>query len=99
VDWTDCLSLGEKGRCIYVAPTERQAEVVSDYVRAIIDHSPLLASLVEDRTVSALKLKRQISLEILPANARTVRGVTSVAIILDESCFLSSGDAMTLISD
>jgi hypothetical protein len=27
---------------VFYDKTERQAEVVSDYVRAIIDHSPLL---------------------------------------------------------
>src|SRR5207248_1844739 len=50
VDWSDDLSLGETGVALLVAPTERQAQVMADYIRAIVKNMPLLASLVEDET-------------------------------------------------
>jgi hypothetical protein len=86
------LSLGERGMALVVAPTERQASVTDDYVRAIIDDAPLLASLVEDRTQHFLRLRRGVALEVLPANARWVRGLTAIGIALDETAFLPSNE-------
>jgi hypothetical protein len=92
VDWTDILSLGERGVALIVAPTERQAKVTEDYVRAIIDNAPLLASLVDERTQSVLTLKRQVGIEVLAANARFVRGVTAIGVCLDECAYLPSNE-------
>ena len=77
---------------LVVAPTERQASVTDDYVRAIINDAPLLASLVEDRTQHFLRLRRGVALEVLPANARWVRGLTAIGIALDETAFLPSNE-------
>jgi hypothetical protein len=92
VDWTDALTIGERGIALIVAPTERQAGVTSDYVRGIIHSSPLLSSLIEDETQQVLKLKRQVGIEVLPANVRFVRGITAVGIALDESAYLPSNE-------
>ena len=59
IDWTDDLSLGETGVALLIAPTERQAQIARDYIAALIDKSPLLSSLIEDRTQNVLTLKRQ----------------------------------------
>jgi hypothetical protein len=91
-DWTENLSIGERGIALIVAPTERQATVTSDYIRGIIDSSPLLSSLVEEKTQAVLKLKRQVGIEILPANVRFVRGITAIGIALDESAYLPSNE-------
>jgi hypothetical protein len=91
-DWTDVLSLGERGIALIIAPTERQARVTEDYIRAIIDSSPLLASLIEDRTTHVLTLSRQVGIEVLAANAKTVRGITAIGVCLDESAFLPSNE-------
>ena len=91
-DWTDVLSLGERGIALIVAPTERQAAITRDYVTALVESAPLLQSLVEDRTQNVLRLKGQIDIEIMAANARTVRGVTCIAVCLDESAFLPSNE-------
>jgi hypothetical protein len=91
-DWTDCLSLGERGVCLVVAPTERQAAVTEAYIRAIIDKAPLLASLVEERLAHVLTLRRGTQIEVLAANARWVRGITCIGICLDESAYLPSGE-------
>src|SRR5436190_10004372 len=41
VSWEADLSLGERGVALIVAPTERQAAVTENYIRAIIDSAPL----------------------------------------------------------
>jgi hypothetical protein len=92
VDWTDCLSLGERGVALIVAPTERQAGVTESYIRAIIDNAPLLASLVEERTLHVLTLKRQTQIEVLAASGKWLRGFTSIGAALDESAYLPSNE-------
>jgi hypothetical protein len=92
IDWSDELSIGERGVCLIVSPTERQASVTESYIRAFIDHSPLLSSLVEDRTQHVLTLRRQTQIEVLAANARWVRGITAIAICLDEAAHLPSNE-------
>jgi hypothetical protein len=49
-DWSDVLSLGERGLALFLAPSERQASNVFRYAAAIIDASPTLCELVTDRT-------------------------------------------------
>ena len=88
--WTDDLSLGETGVALLIAPTERQATVTEGYIRALIDGSPLLASLVEERTQHVLKLRGSVAIEVMAANARTIRGVTAIAILMDETAYLPS---------
>jgi hypothetical protein len=61
-------------------------------VRAIIKNTPLLASLIENETAQAFTLKRQVSIEIVAANAKWVRGLTAIGIALDETAFLPSNE-------
>jgi hypothetical protein len=91
-DWSDDLSLGELGRCLFLAPVERQADVVDDYVRAVLDHVELLRSLVEDKTAHVVRLKRSVALEVQPASAKHSRGMTAIGIVLDECAFLPSNE-------
>ena len=92
VSWDDCLSLGERGIALIVAPTERQASITASYIRALVESAPLLQSLIEDKTQNVLRLKGQIDIETMASNARTVRGITCIAVCLDESAFLPSNE-------
>jgi hypothetical protein len=94
IDWSDCLSIGERGRVLFVAPTVDQARVMMDYTRALFHDNELLHSLVENELADELHLKGRIIFEIQPASAAHGRGKTAVAICLDESAFLKSGDAV-----
>jgi hypothetical protein len=91
-DWSDVLSLGERGLALFLAPSERQAANVFRYAAAIVDASPTLAELVTDRTKETLTLSCQTDLEVQPANWRRSRGGTAIAIVLDECAFFHSGD-------
>jgi hypothetical protein len=99
VDWSDCLSLGERGRVMFVAPSMDQARVTMDYTRALFHDSELLHSLIENELADELHLKRRIIFEIQAASAAHSRGKTAVAICLDESAFLKSGDAINSDED
>jgi hypothetical protein len=92
IDWTDSLSIGEEGVALIVAPTERQAAVTARYIRDIIKAKPLLAALVTEETQQVFRLVRKVSIEVLAANARWVRGITCIGVALDESAFLPSNE-------
>jgi hypothetical protein len=94
-DWSDNLSLGERGLATFCAPTERQAGIAHRYAEAVIGHVPLLAGLVENRSGTTLSLRRAIDLETLPASWRSSRGGTAISIVLDECAFLYCSDEHT----
>jgi hypothetical protein len=87
-DWSDDLSLGERGVALYLAPTQDQAGRAFRYAREFIEHSPLTAKLVVNRTADSIELSNGIDIEIQAANWRYVRGVTCIAVVLDECAFL-----------
>jgi hypothetical protein len=91
-DWSDSLSLGERGLVLFMAPTERQAGVAQGYAEAVVDHMPLLKAAVENRTANSLTLKRSIDLETQPASRRFSRVFTSCSVTLDECAFFYSAD-------
>ena len=92
VDWSENLALGERGLCLFLAPSERQAQHVFRYATAVLDHSPALHGLVTGRTADALTLSCGIDLEVMPASWRRSRGGTCVGIVLDECAFLHNSD-------
>jgi hypothetical protein len=99
VDWSDSLSLGERGRIMVVAPSLDQAENTMGYLREVFHENALLASLVERETQDEIHLKRKIVFEVQAANAATSRGKTAIAVFADESAFLKSGDAVNNDAD
>jgi hypothetical protein len=87
-DWSDDLSLGERGVSLYLAPTQDQATRAFRYARTFIQHSPLMKKLIANQTADAIELSNGIDIEIQAANWRHVRGATCVACCLDECAFL-----------
>ncbi len=91
-DWSDNLSLGERGLALFLAPSERQAAIAFRYASAIIDHVAMLAELVTGRTDATISLSRGVDLEVQAASWRRSRGGTAIAIVLDECAFFHTGD-------
>jgi Phage Terminase len=93
IDWSTYLNRGERGVVLVVAADKKQARVIFRYVRALLTHTPLLAPLVERETQDTLDLSNGLSIEILAANFRTVRGYSLVAALLDELAFWRSDES------
>jgi Phage Terminase len=93
VDWSTYLNRGERGVVLVVAADKKQARVIFRYVRAFLTHTPLLAPLIERETMDTLDLTNGLSIEILAANFRTVRGYSLVAALLDELAFWRSDES------
>lgn len=92
-DYSNVLAAGERGIGMVICPDRRQARVVFRYINAFIDHVPMVAAMVEDRTKEAIHLRNGISIEVHTASFRSVRGYTVVWCIVDEVAFLPTDDS------
>jgi hypothetical protein len=81
------LVRGERGVLLIIAPDQRQAEIVLDYVTANFEASHILRQLIETRTARELRLKNRIDIEVRASDFRRLRGPTYIAVIADESAF------------
>jgi hypothetical protein len=81
------LAPGETGVVLLVAPSQRQAKIVLNYVEAVFQGTPILRQLIVHRTQDTLELNNHITIEVRPASYRSLRGPTYLAAILDESAF------------
>jgi hypothetical protein len=88
-DWSQYLAPGERGTIVVVAADRRQARVIHRYARALLQVAPLKA-LVERDVAEVIDLSNGISIEILTASFRTIRGYTVVAACCDEICYWRS---------
>jgi hypothetical protein len=85
-DWSPYLTGGERGTIMIVAADRRQAQSIFRYLKEMLS-IPLLAGLIERETAESVDLSNGITVEILTANFRTIRGRTVVAALFDELAF------------
>jgi hypothetical protein len=85
-DWSRYLSPGERGTVMIVAADRRQARTIFRYLKSLFRQT-ILAELIERETADALDLSNGITIEILTASFRTVRGYSLVACLADEISF------------
>ena len=85
-DWTPYLSPGERAHVVIIAADRRQAQCIFRYLKAFLS-IPLFGDLIERETQEVLDLRNMVSVEVMTANFKTVRGRTVVAALLDELAF------------
>jgi hypothetical protein len=88
-DHSDALAPGERGVLPIMAASTDQATRAFHHVAGILNHSPVLASEIQDQLSDVIRLKTAIDVQIRPANFRTLRGITAVGAIGDEVAFWS----------
>jgi len=86
-EWRPHLSPGERGTILILAADRRQARTIFRYCRALLLEVPELAGLVERETADAIDLSNGVTIEVLAANFRGVRGYSIVAALCDETAF------------
>jgi hypothetical protein len=84
---SDSLVPGEVGVVLIIAPDQRQALIVLEYINAAFAAVPMLSALVASRTVDTLSLTTGISIEVRSASFRRLRGPSYLAVIADEAAF------------
>jgi hypothetical protein len=75
---------------LVIAPDQKQADIVLDYVEANFAGSPILRQLIEWRASRELRLINRIDVEVRAADFRRLRGPTYITVIADEVAFWMS---------
>jgi len=92
VDWASFLTPGERGTIMVIAADRRQARTIFRYIRSMLRLVPMLKALIDRETAEAIDLSNGVTIEILTASFRTVRGYTLVAALCDELAFWRSDE-------
>ena len=87
VDWRKYIAAGETGTVLIIAASRDQAKVIFKYVRGMLRETPMLARLIRRETAETIELTNGIEIKITAASFRTTRGMTTVAILADETAF------------
>src|SRR6516225_9134380 len=83
-DHRDVLARGETGVALLISRDQRAAKIALDYIDGILRDSPVLSSLIANRTADTIELSNRINIEVRPCNRVSVRGPTYVSVIADE---------------
>jgi hypothetical protein len=92
-DWAPFLSPGERGTIMVLAADRRQARTIYRYAHAMLARIPMLAELIERETAEAIDLTNGVTIEIMAASFRSVRGYTVIAALCDEIAFWRSEES------
>jgi hypothetical protein len=90
-NWRPYLTGGERGTIVIIAADRRQATVIFKYLRAFLG-VPLLKGMIVRETADTIDLNNGITVEIVTASFRTIRGRTIVAGLADELAFWRMSD-------
>jgi hypothetical protein len=93
LDWSQYLTPGERGTVMVIAADKKQARVIYRYAAALLREVPMLKALITRETAEAIDLNNGITIEILTASFRTVRGYTLIAALCDEIAFWRSDES------
>lgn len=93
MDHRDVLAPGERGLLLCIGPDQRQARITRDYTEAVFDKSPVLSSMVVNRTADSIELSNKVAIEVRSASFRRLRGPTAVAIVATEAAFWHTDDS------
>jgi hypothetical protein len=83
-DFEDILAPGEIASLPILSNTLDQSQKCLEYLRGLFHGIPTLESLIVNETANAITLSTRVCISVQPANWRTVRGGTAVAIVCDE---------------
>jgi hypothetical protein len=92
-DWSPFLTGGERGTIIIVATNRKQGRAIFQYLKEMLS-IPLLSGMIERETADSVELLNGVTVEIMPANFRTIRGYTIVAGLLDELAFWPTDEGL-----
>src|SRR6516164_5343546 len=86
LDWRPFLTGGERAVVLVLAADKKQAQSIFRYLRDMLD-IPMLRGLITRETNELLELANSVSIEVVTASYRTIRGRTVVAALCDELSF------------
>ena len=92
IDHRKVLGPGEHGVLPIMAANTQQAGQAFNFIRGIFTDIPRFAALVDAITADTIALKNRIDIQVRPASYRTIRGITSIAVIAEECSMWQSDE-------
>jgi hypothetical protein len=84
-DHRDVLAPGETGVALVISRDQRAAKITIDYIDGILRNSEILSGLIANRTADSIELTNGVSIEVRPANRVSMRGVTCISVVAEET--------------
>jgi hypothetical protein len=81
------LISGQTGVASIVAQDKDAARITLGYIKAVIEDSPLLMSMVDDILTDEIRLKNRILIKVYPCTMRTQRGASIVFACMNEVAY------------
>ena len=78
---------GETLIALVLSRDQRISKSLLNYVEGIVQNSPLLRSLIVNRTADTIELQHHVQITVRPCNAISPRGLTLICAVLDEISF------------
>jgi hypothetical protein len=88
------LAPGEVGVVALMAVDRDTARVLLEYIRHIIEASPILRRMVSESLSQEIRLKNRRLIQVMTASAASVRGRTYLACVLDELAFFRNSEGL-----
>ena len=92
IDHRAVLGPGERGVLPIMAANTQQAGQAFNFIRGIFTDIPRFAALVCGITSDTISLTNRIDVQVRPASYRTIRGITSIAVIAEECSMWQSDE-------
>jgi hypothetical protein len=86
-DYRDKLGPGEVATVALIASDRKQARQLMNYVKGLIEASPLIKAEVDNETAETITFKHRVRLEVHTTSFRSTRGYSYAAVILDELAY------------
>lgn len=86
-DWSPYLSVGERAVILIVAADRKQARLVLDYLRGMLQSTPYLSQLIESEGKERISLTNRVDIEVVTCSFRSTRGYAVPLAICDEVAF------------
>ena len=88
------LAPGEVGTVALLAVDRDTARVLLEYIRHVIEASPILRRMVSESLAQEIRLKNRRVIQVMTASAASVRGRTYLACVLDELAFFRNSEGL-----
>jgi hypothetical protein len=86
-DYRDKLGPGEYATVALIASDRQQARQLMNYIKGLIEASPMIGAEVEAETLESITFKHRVRLEVHTTSFRSTRGYSYAAVILDELAY------------
>ena len=92
-DFTPHLAAGERATIAIVCPDRDQSRHLLDFIEGMFAESRVLSKLIVRQTQDSFELSTRVTISVMTASYRTIRGYALACAIIDECAFLPGDDS------